>query len=272
MESFMTTCININTLHLDGGTQTRAQLNQEIIDGYAEAMQEGAKFPPIDVFWDKAVHWVADGFHRVRAAIKNGFVDIDAEIHMGTVRDCVLYSVGTNSAHGLPRTPEDKKRAVLTLVNDKEWGLWSDREIARRCNVSHTFVAKYKHEGSSLDENPVRTCTTKHGTVAKMNTAGIGEANTARAARHEPTESPEPSRRLTENPNMPITDRDEAEPDARHEPTVIPDPPPPVKQKYTLERHVAKGAQMFRDWLHEAPGKDRAKLRNQLKIWSESLI
>jgi transposase-like protein len=52
-----------------------------------------------------------------------------------------MYAVGANAAHGLRRTNADKRRAVTMLLDDDEWGQWSDSAIARQCGVSHTFVA-----------------------------------------------------------------------------------------------------------------------------------
>jgi hypothetical protein len=42
---------------------------------------------------------------------------------------------GAQGAHGLRRTNEDKRRSVMTLLNDPEWAVWSDRAIARQCAV-----------------------------------------------------------------------------------------------------------------------------------------
>src|SRR4051794_27961438 len=42
------------------------------------------------------------------------------------------------------RTNEDKRRAVLTLLNDPDWARWSDREIARQCAVTHPFVSSLR--------------------------------------------------------------------------------------------------------------------------------
>ncbi len=39
---------------------------------------------------------------------------------------------------------EDKRRAVMTLLQDVEWGQWSDREIAQRCKVEHKTVGKIR--------------------------------------------------------------------------------------------------------------------------------
>jgi hypothetical protein len=51
-------------------------------------------------------------------------------------RDALLFSVGANAIHGHRRTNEDKRRAVDVLLNDPEWRVWNDSEIARRCGVS----------------------------------------------------------------------------------------------------------------------------------------
>lgn len=45
-----------------------------------------------------------------------------------------------NADHGLRRSNEDKRKAVGLLLADAEWSKLSNAEIARLCNVSHTFV------------------------------------------------------------------------------------------------------------------------------------
>jgi hypothetical protein len=98
-----------------------------------------------------------------------GLERIAATIQKGARRDAMLYSVGANAVHGLRRTSADKQKAVMTLLEDREWSKWSDREIARRCGVHHQMVGKLRN---SLDESSSeRIYTTKHGTIAKMNTA-----------------------------------------------------------------------------------------------------
>lgn len=133
-------------LRVDGGTQPRAELSMERVVEYRDAMKEGAKFPPVTVFYDGYFYWLADGFHRVEAACELEYVKISAEIRQGTQRDAILYSVGANATHGLPRSNADKRRAVERLLNDAEWREWSDREIARVCAVSQPFVTKMRHE------------------------------------------------------------------------------------------------------------------------------
>jgi ParB-like chromosome segregation protein Spo0J len=130
----------------DGGTQPRDSLAGETIKEYRDAMEDGAVFPPVIVFYDGSTYWLADGYHRMEALCELGREHIQAEVHQGTQRDAVLYSVGANALHGLPRTNADKRRAVECLLRDAEWSQWSDREIARRCVVSHWFVAKVRPE------------------------------------------------------------------------------------------------------------------------------
>lgn len=138
--------VAIADMRLDGDTQPREHLNEETIDEYAEAMEAGDEFPPVDLFFDGSNYWLADGFHRIGAAERIGARDHRAIIHQGTRRDAVLFSVGVNAQHGLRRSPEDKRRAVMTLLQDEEWGGWSNREIARRANVSEALVRKVREE------------------------------------------------------------------------------------------------------------------------------
>jgi hypothetical protein len=60
----------------------------------------------------------------------------------------------------------------MTLLGDKEWAKWSDSEIARRVNVSHEYVGQLRPTTVNVDSE--KTCTTKHGTVATMDTSNIG--------------------------------------------------------------------------------------------------
>lgn len=94
-------------------------------------------------------------------------------------RDAILYACGANSTHGLKRTNADKRRAVMALLKDEEWGKWSDREIARRCGVDNSFASRVRRELVTVDEpqSEPRTYTTRHGTEATMKTANIGKAS-----------------------------------------------------------------------------------------------
>lgn len=159
-EAISTDTVDINELRLDGGTQSRASLSESTIADYAEIYKEKT-LPPIVVFYDGTSYWLADGFHRVHGARRAERTLLPAEIHQGSQRDAILYSVGANSAHGLQRTNADKRRAVELLLRDEEWSKRSDRWIAERCGVHHTFVGK--NRALATDTNAPDTRTTKDG-------------------------------------------------------------------------------------------------------------
>ena len=172
-------------LRTDGGTQMRVGMSQTTIDEYTEAMRNGSKFPPMVVFLDEdGYFWLADGFHRyqaMRQAFGTNHV-ADCIVMPGDKRQAILYAAQANAKHGLPRTPEDKRQAVDTLLADAEWAKWSDGEIAVRCAVSQPFVSKRRKltqnvmsEPDSKASSNERTYTSKHGTTATMKTGKIGK-------------------------------------------------------------------------------------------------
>ncbi|MGB5923639.1 MAG: ParB N-terminal domain-containing protein [Syntrophobacteria bacterium] len=156
--------------------QPRVEIHQETVNEYVEEMRQGAKFPPVVVFReDDVFYWLADGFHRFEAAKEAGRTFIQAEIRAGGKREAILYAVGANAIHGLRRSNIDKRNSVLKLLKDEQWSQWSDREIARRCQVSPDTVNRIRRSLSESDsENETRSYRTKHGTVATMNTRNIG--------------------------------------------------------------------------------------------------
>lgn len=172
----------LSEIRTDGGTQSRIGLDRAKVEEYREAIASGDDFPALVAFYDGTDYWLADGFHR-HAAAKLAGVDVFlVDVKQGTRRDAVLYAVGANATHGLPRTADDKRRAVETLLRDEEWAQWSDREIARRCKVSPTFVGKIRGEVVTVhvdSEGQERTYVTRHGTTATMDTSKIGNGAAA---------------------------------------------------------------------------------------------
>lgn len=162
----------IDTIRRDGGTQARTRIDPVTVADYAEDMEGGAKFPAVVVFFDGTDYWLSDGFHRVAAAETLGRTEIEAEIHEGTRRDALYYSIQANRTHGLRRTNEDKRRAVEVMLADEEWAKWSNREIARRCGVSLDLVNRVRQEMG--DAGGMRTYITRWGTPAQMNVSGRG--------------------------------------------------------------------------------------------------
>jgi hypothetical protein len=147
----------------DGGTQSRAALDQDVVAEYAERYTDGRALPPIVVFYDGEAYWLADGFHRCESAERAGKDSLPAEVRQGTKRDAILFSVGANASHGLRRSNADKRRAVEMLLSDDEWRANSDRWIADKCGVSHTFVQKRRPQLATVASSDAR-----HGQDGKV--------------------------------------------------------------------------------------------------------
>ena len=171
----------LDEITLDSDTQPRVESNHRILAEYTELVRyEEEQFPPVVVFWDGKHYLLADGYHRY-AAFEGGWrKTIPCHVYQGSKRDAILYSVGANGRHGLNMTNADKRRAVTKLLEDPEWSQWSDREIARRCHVDHSFVGKLRKSlglnTSDTERKP--TYTNKHGGVSTMNISAIGKVQT----------------------------------------------------------------------------------------------
>lgn len=190
------TFLPITDIRTDGGTQSRVQLDWIAVNEYAAAMREGAQFPPVVVFHDGAEYWLADGFHRVRAAEHAELDTIAVDVRQGTRRDAVLYSVGANSSHGVRRTNADKRAAVLLLLGDEEWRGKGLNWIARQCCVSWDTASRVEKEwlSSRIEkiERPVTRQVIRNGVTYAMNTAGIGRSNGSAPAPVVEDDEPEP--------------------------------------------------------------------------------
>jgi hypothetical protein len=168
------TPIELSSLRRDGGCQPRAQLDDDVVVEYAEAMEAGADFPPVKVFHDGTAYWLVDGYHRVAAAERLERETVNADIIQGNQRDAILHSCGANREHGLRRTNEDKRRAVRRLLEDEEWGKQSDSWIAKACGVSQPFVSVMRHEVAPSYNASEMRIVTRGGTTYGQNTAQIG--------------------------------------------------------------------------------------------------
>ena len=162
--------VNINAIIIDKGTQSRAQISEETVTDYAEAMQDGDQFPAITVFYDGVEYYLADGFHRLHAVRRLGKTSIQANVEQGTLRDAILFSLGANANHGLRRTNADKRKCVMTLLEDFEWQSLTNSEIAQYCHVSPQLVAAVKAELSGgVKVSSVITNTPKKAKAVKLN-------------------------------------------------------------------------------------------------------
>ncbi len=142
----------LRELTLDPRCQVRVQLYEDHVAQMVEYLQtkdERGKFyqlPPIIAFRTgrRGPLWVADGWHRFRAHELAGRKTICVDIREGTLRDAVLFAVGANARHGRRLEEKEVRQAVLILLEDEEWGLWSAREIARRVGCGRNTVSRLR--------------------------------------------------------------------------------------------------------------------------------
>ncbi len=144
--------IQLDAISARTGTQIRAKICIDTVDDYANAMKDGAEFPPIVIFKDGSEFILADGFHRVMAARRNRAEEITADVRNGSKTDALRYALSANVTHGLRRTNADKRHSVLLAV--EAWPGMSDRELANVCAVDNHTVASVRNENASTGEIP----------------------------------------------------------------------------------------------------------------------
>lgn len=187
--------LNINAIRIDGGTQSRVEINMEAVSEYAEAIKAGVEFPAVVVFHDGADYWLADGFHRYHAHKNAGKASIEAEVKTGTVRDAILYSLGANDSHGLRRTNADKRKAVNALLADAEWAKWPETKMADLCRVSRTLIRAVLEESHLAEKQDAKRTVERNGKTYQQDTSNIGK----KAAK-------EPKRTLNQPEELPAND------------------------------------------------------------------
>jgi hypothetical protein len=191
----MNKVMNIGALVLDERLQSRTEINEETVSDYADAISNGAEFPAVLVYFDGINYYLTDGYHRVLAHKRAQKVSILCDVVQGTMRDAILHSTGVNAKHGMRRTYADKRKAVMTLLDDFEWSDWSNSEIARRCGVSVSFVSGLRDSGGPTEVK----YRTKDGNVATKAKAPGRPAKEKQPELKEPEFVPPPQEQDDQN-------------------------------------------------------------------------
>ena len=166
--------LNLLTIKIDGGTQARVALNQDVVKEYAESMREGDVFPPITVFFDGSDYWLADGFHRYFATKANAFTSIEADIKNGTLDDATLFAFSANSKRGLSMTFEDNRNIIYAMLRHPEWSKWTNTAIAKHIGVSSMTVGRVKATMEKKEDEPtVKKYVDKSGKESTVDTSKL---------------------------------------------------------------------------------------------------
>jgi hypothetical protein len=148
--------IPLGWLRLDGGTQSRARLDDSVAEDYAELLRAGSTFrDPLEAVYDGSSYWLWDGFHRHKGGEKAGVGTLKVNVRIGTLEDAKWLALGANKTHGLRRTNEDKRRIVEAALAMQP-GM-SDHAIAEHCGVSQPFVGSIRRSLITVISQPPTT-------------------------------------------------------------------------------------------------------------------
>lgn len=140
--------IGLRNIKVDHTIQSRVAMSVDDIHDFSELLlaDPPAVFPPIDVFFDKVDYWLADGFHRYTSHQKVGLKNILCNVHEGSRIDAVVFSAGANQRFSIKRTPADIHKAIVMLLNMKEWFDLSGLQIARHVGCAPMTVSSVREE------------------------------------------------------------------------------------------------------------------------------
>ncbi|MEI9942177.1 MAG: ParB/RepB/Spo0J family partition protein [Pseudomonadota bacterium] len=112
-------------------------VDEAVAEEYAEHLET---LPPAMVWDVEGRYLLADGWHRFRAHELAGASEIKVVLLTGTLEQAKLFVANCDIRVGLRRNRTAKRTAVLLVLGTDKGSDWSDREVARHCGVSHTFV------------------------------------------------------------------------------------------------------------------------------------
>lgn len=147
--------VAVNNIEATAATQVRIRIDKGMVDQYTEDFENGAAFPPLTCFREENSERIilADGFHRLRAAINAGREEIGCNIFVGGMREALMEALGSNAEHGFRRTKADKRHAVQMALKDPEISQLQQQEIAEVCRVHRNTVRKIQNEMLAEDSS-----------------------------------------------------------------------------------------------------------------------
>lgn len=142
--------IDFDEITIDRRYQVRNRTDHHTVKAYANAMQAGSEFPPIQLAEIGGRLFLIDGFHRYDAARSIGRTWFDAVVTRMTERDALKASALANLTHGLQLTKAERLNAFKQFIKGgghvKARGrLKSYREIASELHGigGHTTIRNW---------------------------------------------------------------------------------------------------------------------------------
>lgn len=159
--------------------QLRAKTDPQTLADYMDAMKRGETFPAIHVVKTADGFIVADGNHRLLAALELGHDTIEADVHDGDADVANMMAIRANAHHGLRYSRDDKQKiAQWALVR---WGAKSDRWIEKQLGgvLSQPFISKVRgameglHKVAETGKVPVTMPERRYKVVKKLKDAVV---------------------------------------------------------------------------------------------------
>jgi hypothetical protein len=177
--------LDIARIRVDGGTQSRKSLSEEVAEQYARLMADGVVFPPVRVWFDGDNYWLSDGFHRVEAARRTGLAQILIELRQGTLDDARWDSFSANVAHGLRRSREDLELIVSRALSHQRTTGLSTNQLAKHLGIPEPTLRRWMRGRSSSngEDRPPKCVASRNGKTYAINTGNVGLRSVAQPLR-----------------------------------------------------------------------------------------
>lgn len=151
----------VSNVKIETRFQARGRNDEETVEAYKELLL-AQELPNTWPFREACIlfdvdgdFYLVDGFHRYAACKRAGRRYLLADVKLGTYDEAFEYALGANASHGLQRTTADKRHAVQLALNDDRIAKFSNRKIAKVCNVSEYLVRQMRPappKSSTVDE------------------------------------------------------------------------------------------------------------------------
>lgn len=136
--------VNINEIRTDLNTQKRPMC-PDTLEDYTEELKDGKwPFPPLVVFKDGELYILADGFHRLMAALNAGMTQVPCIVKEGGLKEANFYAMGCNQLNGRRMTRGQQRKCVIECLTAHPE--LSRRQISEITRVAVTTVLRIANE------------------------------------------------------------------------------------------------------------------------------
>ena len=138
-------------------------INTRVVEEYAQAMKDGAEFPPIILGTTpdedgEPIKLIVDGNHIYRACQVAEMSHKCEYISYPTLADALADQLKRNSYHGVRLTRMQRDKRIKQLIEEFNWSV---RQVAHACGVSSATVSRVNRDmqGAEAKRRPARQAT-----------------------------------------------------------------------------------------------------------------